>query len=132
MASKGLILVVDDHAWLRELLSTTLTEEGYHVATAADGAEALAAAERLRPDLILLDLSMPVMNGLAFARAYHERPGPHASIVVVTAGRDVARIAGEFTNDVITKPFELADLLRVVARHLSVVRAGEPTATRAG
>ena len=64
------ILIVDDDQEIREMLEITLIEEGYEVLSASDGEAALALLERNRPNLILLDMRMPVMDGWGFARAY--------------------------------------------------------------
>ncbi|HET8569468.1 MAG TPA: response regulator [Candidatus Limnocylindria bacterium] len=112
------VLVVDDDRGIREFVSTVLTDEGYRVDEAVDGRDALAAAERDRPDLILLDMRMPVMDGWEFARTYRERPGPHAPIVIVTAALDVAKDAREIGADgFLAKPFQLDDLLHLVRTH---------------
>jgi CheY-like chemotaxis protein len=113
-------LVVEDEDEIRALVSMALGDEGYEVLAAANGA---AALERLAqpgtapPDLILLDLRMPVMDGWAFAEAYRRLPGPHAPMVAVTASRDVAASAAQIQADgFLSKPFELDDLLATVAR----------------
>jgi two-component system chemotaxis response regulator CheY len=71
------------------------------------------------PDVILLDMRMPVMDGWAFAAAYRERPEPRAPIVVLTAARDAAQYAGEIQAAAfLAKPFELRSLRRVIAELL--------------
>ena len=67
------VLVVDDDASIRELLSTALEEDGYEVVPAVNGQDALAVCERWRPDVIVLDLMMPVMDGWTFAKRLRER-----------------------------------------------------------
>ena len=64
------VLVVDDDAGIRDLLDLALTNAGYAVALAEDGAAALAMVEAVAPDVILLDMRMPVLDGWAFAEAY--------------------------------------------------------------
>lgn len=114
------VLVVDDDAGIREFVRTVLTDEGYTVSEATDGHDALEHVGRERPDLILLDMRMPVMDGWEFARTYRGRPGPHAPIVIVTAALDVAKDAMEIGADgFLAKPFLLDDLLGLVARHAS-------------
>lgn len=118
------MLVVDDDTGIREFVRTVLAEEGYDVAEATDGQQALERCESVRPDVILLDMRMPVMDGWEFARAYRQRPGPHAPIVVITAALDVAKDAKEVgANGFLGKPFQLDDLLRLVEQH-----AGPPPA----
>jgi NarL family two-component system response regulator LiaR len=87
------VLVVDDHAVVREGLRTFLElQDGIEVAgEAADGQEAIAAAERLGPDVVLMDLVMPVLDGLAAMRALRER-APNARVVVLTSFLDDDRL----------------------------------------
>lgn len=114
------ILVVDDDDTIRELIAMALEDEGYLTAVARHGLEALAVASRMQVDLILLDMRMPVMDGWDFARAYHERPGPHAPIVVLTAGRSAAEAAVQISAAAfLAKPFELDRLLAIVAKTLN-------------
>lgn len=116
---RRLVLVVDDDVEIREMLRIALTEEGYPVLVASDGAAALALVEQHRPGVILLDMRMPVMDGWAFARAYAARPGPHAPILVMTAAVDAGRWAREIgASAAIAKPFDLNHLLDAVAAHL--------------
>ncbi len=85
----GEVLVVDDDADLRARLRTRLEGVGLHVTEAADGREALAEVDRRVPGLVLLDLTMPVMDGFAFLKALRARPhGRNVPVVVLTA-RDV-------------------------------------------
>ena len=112
------MLVVDDDPDIRELLFTALEDEGFEVVPAGNGQEALAIIKTFRPDVIVLDLMMPVMDGWTFAHAYHERPGPHAPIVVLTAARDAEARAVQIRADgYLGKPFDMDDLLRLVAHH---------------
>ena len=77
------ILVVDDHANVRLLVAEYLREHDYRVLSAGDGAEALAVARRERPDLILLDLMMPNLDGFAFMQRYRQQHS--APIILLTA-----------------------------------------------
>jgi two-component system chemotaxis response regulator CheY len=116
------ILVVEDDESLRRLLFWTLTEEGYSVMEASDGAVALARVHEAAPGLILLDMRMPVLDGWEFARRYRARPGPHAPIICVTAAVDAAEVAARGTQigavASLSKPFDLDELLALVRRHL--------------
>jgi CheY-like chemotaxis protein len=116
------ILVVEDDESLRRVLFWTLTEEGYSVMEASDGAVALARVREAAPSLILLDMRMPVLDGWEFARRYRAGPGPHAPIVCVTAAADAAAVAarGAQVGAVasLSKPFDLDDLLALVRRYL--------------
>ena len=112
------ILVVEDDDAIRGLVSDVLRDDGYDVREATNGVEALERLREERPDLIVLDLMMPVMDGWAFAQAYRKQPGPHAPIVVLTAAQDAASRAAQIqADDYLGKPFELDDLLNIVARH---------------
>ena len=110
------VLVVDDDEHVRLMLMTALRDEGFDARDAAHGAEAMACVQAWRPDVILLDLVMPWMNGYEFAQAYRQHAGPHAPIIVVTAaGTGAKRSALEVGADqVVHKPFQLDELLRLV------------------
>jgi two-component system, chemotaxis family, chemotaxis protein CheY len=112
------VLVVDDDAGIRDLLDLALTNAGYAVALAEDGAAALAMVEAVAPDVILLDMRMPVLDGWAFAEAYRRRSGRRAPIVVMSAVRDAPDHAAQIAAAAsLAKPFDLADLLACVARY---------------
>lgn len=109
------ILVVDDDTAFLRVATKALALGGYHVTIACNGREALAALQHCRPAVILLDLSMPVMDGAAFARALQERPDP-PPIVVVTGAADGREQAGAIgACDYVAKPFDPMMLLEVVA-----------------
>ena len=111
------VLVVDDDPLIRTSISEILDLEGYPVATAANGAEALTAVEQSRPSLVLLDMRMPVMDGWGFAGALDER-GIQLPILVMTAAQSAETWAREVKADgYLAKPFELVDLLDAVERH---------------
>jgi CheY-like chemotaxis protein len=123
----SLILVVDDDPVILSLVAGTLEDEGYEAVTAPHGAAALEILARRRrvgaplPDLILLDMRMPVMDGWAFAEAYRRTSGPHAPIVVITAAHDAADRAAEIGADaVLAKPFDLDEFVAVVDRCIRV------------
>jgi CheY-like chemotaxis protein len=108
------VLIVDDEADIRATVSAMLEIEGYAVAEAANGADALVAVESDPPDLILLDMRMPVLDGWGFAAELRRRR--HGiPIVVMTAARDAARWAGEIQAAAfVAKPFGYDDLLAAV------------------
>jgi DNA-binding response OmpR family regulator len=114
------ILVVDDKASVRALVRDYLTEEGFRVATAANGHDALFVARHEKPDLILLDIMMPEMSGYEFIRAHRkERNTP---IILVTAKLEESdKVLGlELgADDYVTKPFGMREL---VARIRAVLR----------
>jgi DNA-binding response OmpR family regulator len=116
--SHALILVVDDDHGVRGALDAALSAEGYDVVSVPDAAAGLEAAATFSVALILLDITMPGMDGSEFVRAYARTPGPHAPTVVLSAagdGRALARMLG--AQDYLGKPFELDDLLLVVSRY---------------
>ena len=116
MKSAGGILVVDDDPDLREFLKLVLTSMGFEVTSAANGQEALDDMEDHDPDLILLDMKMPVMNGWEFCRALEGRDS-RPPIVVVTAAPDPAGRAAEVhAEGWLGKPFEYDDLEAMVRR----------------
>jgi CheY-like chemotaxis protein len=110
------VLIVDDEPDIRATVSAMLEIEGYHVDEAANGADALHAIEARPPDLILLDMRMPVLDGWGFASELRRR-GHGTPIVVMTAARDAARWAGEIAAAAfVAKPFGLDDLITAVER----------------
>jgi len=114
------ILVVDDKASVLRLLREYLSEKGYRVVSAMNGREALSLARHEKPDLILLDIMMPTMNGFEFMRAYRkERDTP---VIILTARlEETDKVVGlELgADDYVTKPFGMAEL---VARMRAVMR----------
>jgi CheY-like chemotaxis protein len=111
-----LVLVVEDDPDVLDLEEEALVRRGYRVARARHGEEALQRIAESEPQLILLDMRMPVMDGWAFARAFRERYGRRIPIVVVTAAEDSRLRADEVGADAdLGKPFELEQLYEVVA-----------------
>ena len=113
------ILVVDDDTSIRSFVEMALDSEGYVVSTATNGAQALAVTDQVQPDLILLDMRMPIMDGWTFARRYREKSSePKAPIVVITAATDAGERAAEIQADgYLGKPFDLDELLGLVERY---------------
>ena len=120
MASLGRILVVDDEAPVREVLTEYFSTQGYSVDTAADGTDAVAAVRRARPDLVLLDIRMPGIDGVETLRRIRELDGDIA-VIMVTANEDVV-LARETLKlgafDYVAKPFDFSYLDRAVAAGL--------------
>jgi CheY-like chemotaxis protein len=113
------VLVVEDDPDLAALEAEVLKLRGHEVDVASNGREALEAVDRARPDLILLDMKMPVMNGREFADEYRRREPSTAPIVVVTAADDAQRRAAEVgASGWIAKPFDPDALVEQVARLL--------------
>lgn len=112
------ILVVDDDPGILALVELVLTDEGYRVRTALDGRKGLQIVEGSMPDLILLDLKMPGMNGWEFARRFHDEYGCQVPIVALTASSNCKEQIDELgAVDKISKPFDLSDLLGIVNRY---------------
>jgi two-component system chemotaxis response regulator CheY len=111
----GRVLVVDDDPDILDALSEILEAEGYDVQRARNGREALQRLEHMLPDVVLLDLMMPVMDGWEFARSLS--PAARPPIIVLSADRNVSTRARELgALEWLAKPFELSDLLAAVRR----------------
>jgi CheY-like chemotaxis protein len=112
------ILVVDDDSDILSLIVMLLEGEGYTVETAHNGREALQRVEQHLPDLILLDMNMPVMNGWEFARQFHARGSGQVPIVVLTAAEDARQRAAEIdATGWVGKPFDLEELFDAVQKY---------------
>jgi len=124
------ILVVDDKASVRMLVREYLTEQGFRVVVAADGREALYAARHEKPDLILLDIMMPEMDGYEFISA-HRREADTPIILLTARLEETDKVLGlELgADDYITKPFGMRELL---ARIRAVLRRAEGAGTASG
>ena len=110
------ILVVEDEPAILDVVSRVLARKGYEVFTAADGLTALEVAEQSQPDLILLNIYLPVMDGRRFVQAYRDRPGPHAPILVMTGeGYAKERAAALGLAGYLSKPFNPNELIDKVA-----------------
>jgi adenylate cyclase len=120
------ILIVDDNETNRDILVTRLQAHGYELAQAADGEEALTAAKSLLPDLILLDVMMPKLDGIEVCRRLKGDPAmPFTPIILVTAKSDTKDIVAGLNagaDEYLTKPIDQAAL---VARVNSVLRIKE-------
>ena len=109
------VLVVDDEDAIRAVVSEVLADEGYDVQTARNGREAVDLVRDWRPDLIVLDLMMPIMDGRRFLEACRRqclcRDVP---IILMSAGRRASELSGLSVQAFIAKPFDLDDLLATV------------------
>jgi two-component system response regulator MprA len=130
-ATGAFVLVVDDDRALRDSVSRVLEIEGYRVQAVGDGAAALSAVVRERPDAVILDLGLPHVDGLTVCRILRDG-GDRTPILVLTARSDVSdRVEGldAGADDFLTKPFALAELLarlRALLRRAGAVPAPPP------
>lgn len=110
------ILVVDDDTDIRETLAQILEFEGFQVVCASNGKEAMAQLEVIKPDLILLDLMMPVMNGYEFRMAQKSRPEfAGIPVIILSADGNVQqKAAAADVRAYLKKPIELETLLSTI------------------
>lgn len=134
--SLGRILVVDDEPQIRRIMRTTLTGAGYEIDDARTGEEALEKLRHFRPDLVLLDINMPGMGGLAACRAL--RADPNVGIVMLTVRNseaDKVEALDAGADDFITKPFSTPELLariRAALRRVPASAQSSPPKIRVG
>ena len=113
------VLVVDDDPGILDVLEQALDAEGYRVVLASNGREALSQIAETRPDVMLVDLMMPVMDGWQFVRECRAL-GVCADtpVIVLSAARSIHQVASDLgVQAVVSKPFDLDRLLDLVARH---------------
>jgi two-component system OmpR family response regulator len=125
-SAEARLLVVDDEPNIRELLATSLRFAGFEVHAAGDGATALRLARQVEPDLVVLDVMLPDMDGFTVTRRLREK-GQHVPVLFLTARDDTSdKVAGLTVggDDYVTKPFSLEE---VVARIRAVLRRTHPT-----
>jgi CheY-like chemotaxis protein len=113
---RGVILVVDDDEGVRAVMATALEDDGWEVETAENGRSALEVVAADRPAAIILDIRMPVMDGLTFAERYREFPEPRAPLILISAtvNETAIRATGAVTG--LRKPIDLNVLLTTVRR----------------
>ena len=126
MTDAGLVLIVDDEALNVDLLEQELEGAGYHTASARDGGSALAQATRLQPELILLDVMMPGIDGYETCRRLKANEATRAiPVIFLTALRETFEKVRAFASgavDHVTKPFESEELLARVGTHIALRR----------
>jgi CheY-like chemotaxis protein len=119
-ASDPLVLVVDDDPDILDAICDILEGEGYRVSRARHGVEALEKVRHERPSLILLDLMMPVMDGMAFAHALREQKlAEDVPIIVISADGNPQKAASVGARGFLAKPFDIQALLD----HVSIAAA---------
>jgi CheY-like chemotaxis protein len=114
--ASGRVLVVDDNKVIRQLIRVNLELEGFEVVTAADGAECLEIVDRVRPDVVTLDVVMPRLDGVRTAARLRADPRTRdIGIVMVSAGSAPEGVGGPHGADAyVAKPFEPGDLVATV------------------
>jgi DNA-binding response OmpR family regulator len=129
---RGSVLVVDDEPTIGEVVSAYLRRAGYETRVACDGHAALAAVAARSPDLIVLDLMLPGVDGLEVMRRVRERPDRTSAIILLTAkGEEADRVTGLRlgADDYVVKPFSPAELVArvdAVLRRVDTVSEQEP------
>jgi DNA-binding response OmpR family regulator len=127
-APGGTVLVVDDEPTIVEVVGRYMQRAGFETLEAGDGPEALRLAEESRPDLVVLDVMLPGIDGIEVMRQLHELPGPPVPVILLTArGEESDRLVGlrRGADDYVVKPFSPAEL---VARVGAVMRRASPPA----
>jgi two-component system, OmpR family, response regulator len=113
------ILIADDDVGIRRLLQRALRSEGYTVTTATNGQEAVLQIQLQKPDLILLDLMMPVMTGWEVYHRLRSEGPTDLPIIVLTAGERGSRAQDDMPDaTVLTKPFDIDNLFATIADQL--------------
>src|SRR5215470_10691507 len=130
-ARLGRVLVVEDEQDVAELIRYNLSREGYDVRVSGNGADALRQAREVRPELILLDIMVPQLNGWEVCRRLKQDPETRGIAVIMVTGRaeEGDKVLGfeMGADDYVTKPFSPRELL---ARVRAVMRRGQPGTTR--
>ncbi|TMK11305.1 MAG: response regulator [Alphaproteobacteria bacterium] len=125
---KPLVLIVEDEAPLVALLRYNLEKEGFAVAEAADGEEALLQIAERRPDAVLLDWMLPLVSGIEVCRQIRRAPATRSTPVIMLTARgeegDRVRGLNSGADDYVVKPFSLSEL---IARLRAVIRRAQPT-----
>ena len=129
--SAGRIIVVDDQAKIRRFMRTTLVAEGYEVDEAKTGEEALESIRELRPDLVVLDMNMPGMGGLAACRAIR-RDSDIAIIMLTVRNSEEDKVAAldAGADDFVTKPFSTPELMARIRAALRRVPSAQTSPQR--
>jgi DNA-binding response OmpR family regulator len=120
------VLVVDDEPTIVEIVGRYMERAGFETFTAADGYKALDVATEHRPDLVVLDVMLPGIDGIEVMERLQERPGPRIAVILLTArGEESDRLVGlrNGADDYVVKPFSPAEL---VARVEAVLRRTSP------
>ncbi len=124
LAAKKLILVVDDSATVRRLVSITLERQGHRVRTAVDGLDGLKKFEEEMPDLVLMDITMPEMDGYELCRMLRRNPSAKRMPILMLSGNDgfFDKVRGKMAGatDYLTKPFHSDVLVKALDKFLQI------------
>ena len=116
------VLVVDDSPTIRKLVEITLRRQGFQVVFAENGITTLAALTRHRPDLIILDIMLPAINGYQICQVIKRHPQCRGIPVLMLSGKDgaFAKVRGRMVgaSEYVTKPFTPSELLAAVGRYV--------------
>lgn len=113
------VLVVDDEPAISRLIQFLLKREGYETCAAADGVEALLRIAEQAPDLVLLDVTMPRLDGLSVRQRIRDNPATARTPVIMLTGKTDNIPADTEVDSYLAKPFDPADLLAIVLRMLT-------------
>jgi twitching motility two-component system response regulator PilG len=132
--NEPVVLVVDDSPTVRKIVQLTLQRERIRVVTAGDGLSALAAVSDEEPDLILLDIMLPRMDGYNICQVIRKNMAYRDMPIIMLSGKDGlfdkmrGKLAG--STEYITKPFDSAELVQIVKRYLETVPLRDRSAQR--
>ena len=121
--NKKTILIVEDDRDIREAMTELLESEDYHIISACDGGKALSLLQDQKPNLILLDLMMPVKNGFEFRKEQLSNPQiADIPVIIMTADSNIdAKKANMMASDYIKKPLEIEAALMTIKKNLDLV-----------
>jgi DNA-binding response OmpR family regulator len=124
MVTNGRVLLIEDNPETVESVGIALIDAGYEVVIAQDGATALSSAISFQPHVIILDMRLPVMDGLTFLKMYQDIGVPRAPVVVMTASPSLAEDAQAFDIAAsFLKPFDIPALLDCIEKLLPAAGA---------
>ncbi len=128
---KKRILIIDDEPELAQLISIFLGTAGFEVLSTYDGRQALEMLERLPPDLVICDMVMPVMDGVATIQAIRSNPRMRSIPIIMLSAReqvrDIERALLAGANDYIVKPFRGTEIVATVKKNLTEQPSNVPT-----
>ena len=120
------VLIVEDEKPIREMLNDFLTDEGYDTLMAENGQRGVEIARVERPDLVLMDVMLPLLNGFAAMRALKDDPETQTIPVIVMSANSALLYTqeGKLADQMIRKPFDLDELLRLIQSRIGISAHG--------